>query len=103
MILQTASILTTLGFATWLIGLLLEYRGVAVIGATIIVGIGAVVIDDGLQERAGEVERTTANNTTEIDYQYREVETPMNLNLGTIITLLGGVLALHGINDAGGT
>lgn len=72
------------------------------IGATLIVGVGAITIHDGgLQERAGELQTQTANNTTSIQYQYDTVDTPMNLNLGPLIVLLGGVLALHGLNDAG--
>jgi len=85
----------------WLIGLLFEYRGIAVIGATIIVGVGAVVAEDGLQHQTGTVEHTVDSDTTEIERQYAEVETPLNLNLGTLIILIGGVLALHGLNDAG--
>lgn len=103
MILQTATVLALIGFATWLIGLLLDYRGVAVIGAVIVVGVGAAVTEDGgLTQKTGEIETTAPDNTTEVEYQYEPVETPGQLNLGVLIMLLGGVLVLHGLNDAGG-
>lgn len=106
MILKTAAFLTALGFAAWILGTVFQYRGIAVIGGTIVVGVGAMVTGGSLEYRSGEhLDKTytktnneTVNNETVVDYRYSTVPLPQRLPLGVLWMLLGGLLTLHGIN-----
>lgn len=102
MILTTAGFITTFGFIAWIAGMALEYPGVAVIGGVIVVGVGASIMDSGLQYRDGETQvvNETANTTT-IEPTYSSVPLPQHLSLGALVTLLGGLLTLQGINRFG--
>ncbi len=102
MILTVASALTTLGFATWILGSIFEYHGVATVGAVIIVGVGAMVSNEGLEVKTGEVQNQIDNSTTEVENQYQPISTPAHLSLGVIVMLLGGTLFLRALNELGG-
>lgn len=102
MILTVASALISLGFVTWILGSIFEYHGVATIGAVVIVGVGAMVANGGLEFKTGEIETTVDNSTTETENQYNSVDTPTHLSLGAIIMLLGGTLFLRALNELGG-
>jgi len=130
MILTVASALTSLGFVTWILGSIFEYHGIASIGAVILVGVGAMVSNGGLEVKTGEIEmqsdNTTANvsidheeinnstvataetraqntsGTTIIRNKYEPVSTPTHLSLGVILMLLGGTMFLRSLNNLGG-
>jgi hypothetical protein len=61
--LSIAVFLGTLGAAVWLLGTLFNYQAVAVIGATVVVGLGAGLTSGGLYHATGEVQ---AENITDV-------------------------------------
>lgn len=91
MILQTAAFLSVLGTGTWLIGELMDYQGIATIGAVLMVGLGAAAMVDGLEVETGEIE-VEDGSTTEIETQHEPVGTTTSFPLGLMLTLLGGVM-----------
>jgi hypothetical protein len=101
MLATTAALLMGVGFVAFVLGAVFQYQGVAVIGAVLILGVGAVVTVSGVEHRSGEVVTTQPDNSTVHDFQYERTETPQNLSLGTLLMLLGGVLALRSLNDIG--
>lgn len=103
MILTVAASLTTFGFLAWVLGTVFDYHGVGVIGATIVVGVGAMLLmGAGLETKTGEIETTNADNDTVTENQYQTIDTPTNFSLGTLTMLLGGTLALRALDGAGG-
>lgn len=99
MILTVAAFLSAIGFGSWIIGSIFEYHGVAFVGATIIVGVGALGMVDGYEHRAGKVEQTTADNETTVERTYEPVETPLaNFEPGVLVLLLGGVLGFRSLD-----
>jgi hypothetical protein len=103
MILSTAAFLTLVGFLAWIVGAIFGHQEVAVIGATIVLGVGAMIVGGGgLEQKTGERVTQTSNNTTVTEFQYQKVDTPTQLPLGLLLVLLGGVLTIHGVNDVGG-
>lgn len=103
MILTTAALLTAFGFVAWISGLVLDYPGIAVIGGVLVVGVGAMVMESGLEYRDGEVRNNTSADTVEITHTYEKVPTPQHLSMGVLTLLLGGVMSLQSINRFGGT
>lgn len=103
MILTTAGFLTTLGFIAWILGTLFDKTGIAVIGGVLVVGVGAMGMTDGYEQKVGETQIENSANETEIRYDYAPVETPTHLPLGVLVMLLGALLTLQSINDAGGS
>lgn len=101
MILSVAAALVTLGFLGWILGTIFGYHGIAVIGATIVVGAGAMAMSDGLAYKNGEVETTVNNSTVETTNQYEQLDTPTHLPLASLITLLGGVMLLRSLDSFG--
>jgi hypothetical protein len=104
MILQTAALLLALGVGVFVLGAALGFKEVAVIGAVIVVGVGAIVGVSGLQYRDGTettaVTNSTTNTTVETtEFVYERTDTPTHLPLGTLVMLLGGLLTLRGLND----
>lgn len=97
-----------IGFGTWTVGIVFEFGGMAVIGGTIVIGVGAMFTATGLEYRVGQEQvntltnNTTVNDTeirnTSVEYQYRSVDLPTRLPLGVLVMLLGGVGVLRGIN-----
>lgn len=103
MLLATAAFLTAAGFVAWGGGVLLDYPAIAVIGATLVVGVGASIATDGLTRQTGVVETTNdSTNTTVKDFQYTQVEVASSFPLGFLLTLLGGIGVLHPLNGVGG-
>ncbi|WP_049970769.1 hypothetical protein [Haladaptatus cibarius] len=100
--------LVVLGLAVWLIGQLLRYKGVAMIGAAIIIIAGSAIALTGVEIRTGETRsysysefNGTAvrdNATVSYDYQTRTLAQILNigvlgsLGLGGLVMLLGAVL-----------
>jgi hypothetical protein len=101
MIVTTLALLLALGFAAFVLGNVLGYQGIAMIGAVLIVGAGAAVADGGIETKSGVTVETTSANTTVETYQYQTSETPVNLPFGGLVMLLGGVLALRSIDTGG--
>lgn len=54
MILETAGMVTTLGIVGWIIGRVFDMYGVAMIGAVLILGVGASVANGGLAYQDGQ-------------------------------------------------
>lgn len=111
MILLTALALTAVGFAAWIVGSVFGYTEVAVIGAAIILGVGAVILTAGLEIRTGQIEELSyanetgpdgneslVNNQTDIDYQYQTLSVMEEFQVGLLWLLLGAVLALRPLN-----
>jgi len=98
MLLVPAVILTLLGFVVWGAGILLDFSGIAVIGAVVAVAVGAMILSDGLEQRDGKIERQIDNNTTAIEPQTTPVQFLPSFPLGLVWTLLGGVLLLRGVD-----
>lgn len=99
MILILAVVLTGLGFLGWIAGSIFQYPGVAFIGAVLVVGVGAGVMETGLEHRVGHTETNVSSNTTEIQYTYDQYEPPNRLPLGELWLLFGAIQALHSLNS----
>jgi len=97
-----AGFLTLFGFGMWIVGSVFEYIGIAMIGAAIIIGTGAVVADGGLEYETGETRIEESNNTTVIEKDYQSINTPQQLSLGGLWMLFGGLLAIHRLNESSG-
>lgn len=106
--------LSTLGFATWLLGHYFQYTGIASIGAVLLIAIGGGVAMTDLQVKTGETvdkEYDTVNNETVVVNQTttNEYETLTVLNqfggvggplsLGGLLMILGGLLMTHHLNE----
>lgn len=102
MILTVAVFLSTLGFVAWIVGTLFDYHGVAFIGATLVLGVGAMITVGGLEHQSGEIQTDTTSNETEVTYQYQEVDTMATFPLGFLVMLLGGSGALQTLGRIGG-
>lgn len=102
MILTVAVFLSAFGFATWILGTLFQMQGIGVIGAVIVVGVGAMTTAGGLEYKDGERHTAGNDNVTEIQNTYQSVDTPTRLPLGTLVMLLGGTMVLRSLDKAGG-
>lgn len=99
MILTVAAFLSALGLVTWVIGFYLRFTGMAVIGAVLLLGVGAMVMIDGLEHEAGEIETEDADGTVERQTMYDPVETGQSFPLGALLTILAGVLVMRSLNQ----
>lgn len=97
MILSVAAFLTALGFFGWIAGTVFEYQGIAFIGATIVLGVGAMMMVDGLETKTGQVETNVSANQTEIEHTYTPVDTLSTFPLGALVTLFGGVTGMRSL------
>lgn len=99
-----ASVLVLFGIVLFVIGNLTDYTAVAVIGGILVVGVGAVITTEGgLVHQAGSQETIVneTENRTVVSHepQYEPVETPVNLDLGFIIMLVGSLLSLQPLGE----
>lgn len=94
-----AGFVTLLGFGMWIVGSVFDYVGVAMIGAVIIIGAGAMVTDSGLEYSTGETQIQESDNRTVVEENYQSIETPQQLSLGGLWMLFGGLLAIQKLND----
>lgn len=108
MLLPTVLFLLGLGGAAWLVGIVFSYRGIAVIGATLVLVAGSAIALTGLQVQTGAVKKisydqinnSTVPTTEKVSYQYERVNVAAifgvgilgSLGLGGLIMILGGVL-----------
>ena len=98
MILTSVAFLVTLGFALFVLGNVVPgipegyTQAIAVLGAVIVLGVGAGVSVDGLSYKSGEVHSTNSTtNTTTIEYQYQAVGLPVKLPLGLLLMIFGAL------------
>jgi len=98
-LLISAAFLCALGFTSWALGTVFQYRGIAVLGAVLIVGVGASAAVDGLQHQVGKTQEQVAYDTTDVSYQYDDIQTPDHFPLGPVIMLLGSVALFQSINE----
>lgn len=75
-----------------------DYQGIAVLGAILVVGVGGVVLSDGLQRESGTVERTVNSSYTEKIPQTEPIDLLPQTPTGAVWMLLGGVLTLQAVN-----
>ena len=103
MLLTPAAFLVLSGFVLFVIGNVRGYTGVAVIGGVLIVGVGASVVDTGLRYESGEeriITNESANETVvSVDKQYQHTQTPINLPLGLLVMVAGGLLSIQSLNE----
>jgi hypothetical protein len=100
--LGTAWFLVVVGLVGFAVAAMLGYKGVAVISAMLIVGVGAAaMVDGGLAVQSGKVVTQTGANTTVTEPTYRTVQTTDRFPLEVLILLLGSVLTLRGIDSVG--
>jgi hypothetical protein len=97
--LPSAAFIAALGLALFILGAVRDYKGVATIGAIMVVGVGAIVTTSGLEYQTGVVVMNETANKTVRDFQYGQTSTPRNLPLGGLIMAAGGVLVLRALND----
>lgn len=95
MLLQTAVYLTLVGFAAWIVGNVMDYQGIAAVGGTIVVVVGASVLTGGLERKVGEIESTNADNETVVDFQYEPADLADQNKTGVLMMLLGAVMLLR--------
>lgn len=117
MLFQVAAGLVVLGLVVWLIGMLLEYPGVAVIGGVVLIIAGSGVALTNLEVRTGETRQFSyqlensgndyVKNETRITQTYSTTSLGDLLNvgmlaplgLGGLLMLLGGVLTAHALDE----
>lgn len=94
-LLTTLALFFFIGMASWIVGEIFNYPGVASIGAITIFITGSAIALTGLQVKTGELHETTATNDTAIQYQYDDV-TFGGLFQSTVLRELasGGLLML---------
>lgn len=98
MLLIPATVLTGLGLAVWLVGIVGNYKGLAALGAVLVVGVGGMVLTGGLQQEAGSIERQVNSTTTEKIPQYEPIDLLPQTPTGAVWMLIGGVMLLQGLN-----
>lgn len=103
MLIHVAAFLSTLGFALWVAGTLLEYHGLGMVGAALMVGVGAMTMTDGLEVQTGEVHTNTSADQMEISHTYSPVDTLATFPLGLLVTLAGGVAGVRSLAELSDT
>lgn len=114
MLLTTFVVMSSVGFATWLLGHYFQYTGIASIGAVLLIAVGGAVALTDLQVKTGETvernygtvdnETVVVNQTTTNQYetltildQFGGVSGP--LSLGGLLMILGGLLMTQHLNE----
>lgn len=99
MIITIALFLSAIGFAAFVVGNVLDWTGVATIGAVLILGVGAAITTQGLSYASGERVEQISNNTTEKVTTYQQADFPQRLSVGFLVMLLGGMLVIRQLED----
>lgn len=94
-----AGFITGLGLVLWIVGSVLDYVGIAVIGAALVLGTGAMVTDTGIEYKTGETHINETADETTIQYDFSETNTPQQLSLGGLWMLVGGLLMIQKLGD----
>jgi hypothetical protein len=100
MILQTATLLLAVGFAAFIVGHISGHPGVAMIGAIVIIGVGATAMTGGIQHQDGTTEYTNAQNETVTERTYSDISTMSEFPVGVMLMGLGAVLLLTSTGQA---
>jgi len=98
MLLTPALAISALGLLIWAVGLRMGFKGIAVIGAVLVVGVGATVLTTGLQHEAGKTEEQINSSTTTISVQTEPVQLISSFDAGLVLSLLGGAMTLQGLS-----
>lgn len=101
MILTTAAFLSILGFIAWGLGHVFEYRGIAALGAALVLGVGAAAMVGGLEVQDGEERIDDGTGTVTVENTYDPVGVTTSFPLGVVVTLLGGVMTLRAVESIG--
>lgn len=101
-VLTTAAFLMAVGFALFIVGWLFGFRGIAVIGGVIVLGVGVMVTSGGLQYKTGESETQLPSGDVVTTNQYSTTELPTHLSLGLLLMLAGAVFVFRGLYPEGG-
>lgn len=104
MILQTAIAIAGIGFVAYALGHLFNRYGVAMIGAIIVIGVGASIMTGGVQVAVGEDQVTinesgdkTVTNSTTV---YEDVDTQSDFPVGVVVLALGAVMLIGTTGEA---
>lgn len=100
MLLETSVAIASLGFITFVVGGILRRPELAMIGAIIVIGLGATMELDGVQVKTGEIHNTTDSNETVISNQYEDIATHSEFPFGIVVILLGVVMFFIGSGEA---
>lgn len=101
MILQTTALLLALGLVVFVLGHFTGNPGLAMIGAIIVIGVGATGMVDGIEVRDGQVETVNeTTNETMIEYTYRPIGSVSGFPVPEVITILGAVGLISGAGRA---
>lgn len=106
MFLSSFAVLLTAGFGLWLLGHTFDFKGVAVIGAVLVIAVGGAVTLTDLSVRTGETvdkEYTTVDGNTVVDntstsYQYEPVAPSEQFgglgtfSIGALVMIVGALL-----------
>lgn len=101
-ILTTAAFLMAAGIVLFILGWMFGFRGVAVIGGVLVLGVGVLVANGGLQYKTGEIKVTKPSGDVEVINQYSSTELPTHLPLGLLLMIAGSVFVFRGIYPEGG-
>lgn len=106
MILQTAALLTAIGFIAFAAGHMTGHPGVSMIGAIIIIGLGASMMTTGLEAQTGqfeEVVNTTDGQNVTVEHEYSPVEISTSFPFDAVTMLLGAVMLIRSTGRASET
>lgn len=95
MMLETAAIIGGFGVALFVLGFAFERPELAMLGAIVIIGVGASGMGDGFEVKVGEVE-TTNDDTGETDVENVYEETGMHerFPIGSVVMIIGAVMLM---------
>jgi hypothetical protein len=97
MILATAAALSVLGVVLFVIGEWTGNAGVSMVGAIIVIGVGAAGMTTGIEVASGQnVTAVTENNTTTktIETVYTDIDTATDFPVGVIVLAAGSIMLL---------
>jgi multisubunit Na+/H+ antiporter MnhB subunit len=103
MILQSAAVVAALGLVLFILGYSFDRPELVMLGAIVVIGVGASGMAGGFQVADGTVEYTNAENETVTEKTYSDVETQGDFPLGVVVTLIGTVMFMAGAGRASET
>lgn len=111
----------------WIFGAVFDRREIGVIGSVFVFVTGAMIANNGLEHKVGEIHQTEQNKTYDneilatnpdetslvnhtnltgsrtIEYQYSEAGLPQRGAIGGLLMLVGGLLAIYALEEQGPT
>jgi len=106
MIIQTVALVAAFGFAAFIVGNVTGHPGISMIGAVIVIGLGASMMTTGVDVKTGET-REVVNTTDGQNVTVRDVHAPVEMSeefpFDVVITLLGGVMMVQSTGRAADT